>query len=342
VGAEAANRAPDRLVPLPDPLKQTIFHDADLAPDGERPEQDIMQTQLDALRALAARHACGPSRDSAIPGVAIHTRTATTDPQPLIFEPTFFMVLQGAKEATLGDRRLRYDRHTYAIASMEVAATGCVVEATPEAPYIGVSLLLDRESLAALLSDAPMPEKAATPPAFAVSPVTPELVDAFLRLLTLLDRPGDIPILAPLLQREILYRLLQGPQGAMLRQQALADSRSSQVRRAIAWIRDNYAEPLRIGSLAARAGMSPATFHRHFKAATAMSPLQFQKCLRLQNARRLLLASHDAAQAAYAVGYESASQFSREYARLFGAPPSRDAQRLRRDFSRLAEVVVPA
>ncbi|CAN7301192.1 AraC family transcriptional regulator [Phenylobacterium sp. LjRoot225] len=302
----------------------------------------VMQNQLDDLRALAARHARGPLHETAIPGVAIHTRAAPSEPQPLLFAPTFFLVLQGAKEAILGERRLRYDRHTYAVASMEVAGSGCVIEASAAEPYIGLSLRLDRESLATLLPDAPQPEKAATPPAFAVSPVTPELVDAFLRLLHLLDRPGDIPVLAPLLQREILYRLLQGPQAAMLRQLALVDSRSSQVRRAIAWIRDNYAEPLRVGSLAALAGMSPASFHRHFKAATAMSPLQFQKSLRLQHARRLLLGAHDATQAAYAVGYESASQFSREYARLFGAPPSRDAQRLRSDFGRLADVSVPA
>lgn len=302
----------------------------------------FMQHQLDDLRALAARHACGPAHETGIPGVTIHTRTAPTHPQPLLFEPTFFMVLQGAKEAVLGERRLRYDRHTYAIASMEVAACGCVVEASAAEPYIGLSMRLDRDALAGLLPDAPQSEKAATPRAFAVSPVTPELVDAFLRLLHLLDRPGDIPVLAPLLQREILYRLLQGPQGGMLRQLALADSRSSQVRRAIARIRDNYAEPLPVASLAALAGMSAATFHRHFKAATAMSPLQFQKSLRLQHARRLLLASHDATQAAYAVGYESASQFSREYARLFGAPPSRDALRLRSDFSRGVEISVPA
>lgn len=301
-----------------------------------------MQDQLNILCALATRHACGTVRETAIPGVAIHVRTAVTEPHPLLFEPTFFLVLQGAKEATLGERRLRYDRHTYAIASMEVAGSGCVVEATEAEPYIGLSLRLDRDALASLLPEAPQPEKTATPPAFAVSPVTPQLVDAFLRLLNLLDLPGDIPVLAPLLQREILYRLLQGPQGAMLRQLALADSRSSQVRRAIAWIRDNYAEPLRVGSLADLAGMSPATFHRHFKAATAMSPLQYQKSLRLQHARHLLLGAHDATQAAYAVGYESASQFSREYARLFGAPPSRDAQRLRSDFSRVAEVAVPA
>lgn len=301
-----------------------------------------MLDQLDALRALAARHASGPVYDTAIPGVAIHVRVATTEPHPLIFEPTFFLVLQGAKEAQLGQRRLRYDRHTYAIASMDVAGSGCVVEASEAEPYIGLSLRLCRDSLASLLPEAPHPDKTATRPAFAVSPVTPELVDACLRLLNLLDRPGDIPVLAPLLQREILYRLLQGPQGGMLRQLALVDSRSSQVRRAVAWIRDHYAEPLRVRSLADLAGMSPATFHRHFRQATAMSPLQFQKNLRLQHARRLLISAHDANQAAYAVGYESASQFSREYARLFGAPPSRDAQRLRSDFNRVGEAAIPA
>ncbi|MDB5468112.1 MAG: transcriptional regulator, partial [Phenylobacterium sp.] len=165
------------------------------------------------------------------------------------------------------------------------------------------------------------------------------LVDAWLRLLSLLDRPRDIRVLAPMLEREILYRLLQGPQAEVLRQVARADSRLSRVRRAIAWIRAHYDQQLRIAALAELAGMSPASLHRHFKAVTAMSPLQFQKSLRLQHARRLLMADQDAARAGYAVGYESASQFSREYARLFGAPPTRDAMRLRGDAAALAEVV---
>jgi transcriptional regulator GlxA family with amidase domain len=179
-----------------------------------------------------------------------------------------------------------------------------------------------------LIPDVPGPTVAETA-AFGVSPVTLPLLDPWLRLLALLDAPADIPVLAPLFEREILYRLLQGPQGGVLRQIALADGRLSQIRRAIMWIRAHYDEPLRIEALAEIAGMSGASFHRHFRAATAMSPLQYQKHLRLQQARRLLIANQDASQAGYAVGYESASQFSREYARAFGASPARDAMRLR-------------
>jgi transcriptional regulator GlxA family with amidase domain len=179
----------------------------------------------------------------------------------------------------------------------------------------------------------------AAPSSFGVGAVTPDLLDAWLRLLRLLDAPADVPVLAPLFEREILYRLLQGPQGAVLRQIALADSRLSQIRRAIAWIRDNFDRPMRVEALAEISGMSAASFHRHFKSATAMSPLQYQKTLRLQQARRLLIANQDASQAGFAVGYESASQFSREYARLFGSPPMRDAVRLRTDTMALTEGV---
>jgi transcriptional regulator GlxA family with amidase domain len=176
---------------------------------------------------------------------------------------------------------------------------------------------------------APGPDE--RPTSYGVSLAAPELTDAWLRLARLLDRPQDIAVLAPMLEREILYRLLQGQQGAILRQIACNESRVSRVRRAIGWIREHFDEPLRVPHLADLSGMSPAAFHRHFKAVTAMSPLQFQKSLRLQHARQLLIAEPDAARAGYAVGYESASQFSREYARLFGAPPARDAQRLRGD-----------
>jgi transcriptional regulator GlxA family with amidase domain len=200
-----------------------------------------------------------------------------------------------------------------------------------------VTLALEPALLAELLPRVPdRPREPTLAPGFAVSAVTPELLDALSRLLRLLDTPDDIAMLAPLLEREILYRLLCGPQGHVLREAARADGRMSQVRRAIAWIRENYDRPLRIPELAELAGMSAASFHRHFRAVTAMSPLQFQKSLRLQQARQLLIANRDAAQAGYAVGYESASQFSREYARLFGAPPARDALRLRGDGAALA------
>ena len=228
----------------------------------------------------------------------------------------------------IGEQVLRYDPASYFVASIELPVSGCIIEASPERPYMGLSLDLDRAALAALISEVPGRAEAETQ-AFAVSAVTPDLLDPWLRLLGLLETPEDIAVLAPLAERELLYRLLRGPQGALLRQAAREDSRLSQVRQAIGWIRDHYDRPLRIEALCEIAGMSPASFHRHFRAATAMSPLQYQKSLRLQQARRLLVASTEAARAAYAVGYESASQFSREYTRMFGLPPARDAVRLR-------------
>jgi AraC-like DNA-binding protein len=249
-------------------------------------------------------------------------------PMPTLYEPMLCIVLQGAKEVMIGDRLLRYDTASYFVASIEVPASGRVVQASPEKPYIAVSLALDCGALAALLPETPpRPEDQAE--GFGIGPMTPELLDPWLRLLRLLDVPQDIKVLAPLLECEILYRLLQGPQGGVLRQVTRSDSRLSQIREAIGWIRTHYDQPLRIETLSSIAGMSAATFHRHFKAATALSPLQYQKNLRLQQARRLLIAQEDAARAAYAVGYESASQFSREYARQFGVSPGRDAERLR-------------
>jgi AraC-like DNA-binding protein len=296
-----------------------------------------MQEQLNQLRALAARHASGRRTETPIPRVAINLGRETTGPLPGLYEPMLCLVLQGAKEVMIGDRLLRYDTASYFIASVELPASGRIAQASHTQPYIAVSLALDREGLAGLLPDAPARAEAHAA-GFAISPVTPHLLDPWLRLLRLLDTPQDIPVLAPLIEREILYRLLQGPQGGALRQVARADSRLSQVRNAMAWIRMHYDKPLRVDALAESAGMSAASFHRHFKAATAMSPLQYQKTLRLQQARRLLIAEKDASQAGYAVGYESASQFSREYARLFGAPPARDALRLRGDAATLREI----
>lgn len=292
------------------------------------------------MLARARRHAGPRGPETCVPGLMVHTATAPTGLMPGVYEPMLCLVLQGAKEVMIGDRMLRYDPDGYFIASLEVPVSGRIVEASPARPYVSISIRLPRESLAALLTDAPpraAPTDATPAVGFAVSPLSRELVDPCSRLLALLDAPHDVPVLAPLLEREILYRLLQGPQGGVLRQVALADSRLSRVRRAIGWIRDHYDRPLRIEDLAELAGMSPASFHRHFKAATAMSPLQFQKTLRLQQARRLLITHQDVSRAGYAVGYESASQFSREYARAFGAPPARDAVRLRGEGAPLAD-----
>jgi AraC-like DNA-binding protein len=288
-----------------------------------------MQDHLETLLKLAARHAGeGGTLETAIPGLAITTTHQPTQPAIGIMQPRFCLVLQGAKEVAIGERRMRYDPSTYFIASLEVPATGCVIEASASHPYVGLSMALDPEALAALFADTPAGEDNGMA-SFDTSPVTAQLLDPCARLLTLLDTPADIPVLAPMLQREILYRLLQGPQGGALRQIARSDSRLGQVRRAIAWIREHFDQALRIETLADIAGMSAASFHRHFKAATAMSPLQYQKSIRLQQARRMLVTKQDAARVGYAVGYESASQFSREYARQFGLPPARDAARLR-------------
>jgi len=287
-----------------------------------------MQEHLAKLRVLASRHAGLGAIDTAIPGLAITMARQTTQPAIGMFQPRFCLVLQGAKEVMIGERRMRYDPSNYFIASLEVPATGCIIEASASDPYIGLSMVLEPEALAALLAE--MPAAADSDVAsFAVNPVSAQLLDPCVRLLSLLDAPADIPVLASMLQREILYRLLQGPQGGALRQIARADSRLGQVRRAIAWIREHFDQALRVEALAEIAGMSAASFHRHFKAATAMSPLQYQKSIRLQQARRMLATKQDAARVGYAVGYESASQFSREYARQFGLPPARDAVRLR-------------
>ena len=284
-----------------------------------------MHNTLTELRGIVSRHTPGRYQSSVLPRVALYKDGAAPQPVSGVYQPMMALILSGAKEIAIGDRRLRYDPASYFIATVELPASGCVKLDQPNEQYLAVSLDLDSDQLASVLSEADVPSPTAEP-AFAVNPVTSELLDAWLRLLRLLDAPQDIAVLAPLCEREILYRLLQGPQGAIVRQIARADSRLSQVRRAIALIRDKFDRPLRVEALADVAGMSPASLHRHFRTATAMSPLQYQKSLRLQEARRLILAGRDVAAAGFAVGYESASQFSREYARLFGSPPSRDAK----------------
>jgi AraC-like DNA-binding protein len=287
-----------------------------------------MEHLLTEMRARALRHADGTLRDTVVPRVIIGTQSGETRPTPSLYEPMHCLVLQGAKRVTIGNRTLRYDAASYFVASLDLPATSCVVEADAEKPYIVLGLRIDPERLAGLIPSAPVAPEPEVP-AFGVSPVTTELLEIWLRIVRLFETPEDAAALAPLAEQELLYRLLRGPQGGVLRQFARADSRLSRVRRAIASIRTDFDKPLRIEDLAQGAGMSPASFHRHFKTATAMSPLQYQKTLRLQQARNLLIANEEAARAAYMVGYESASQFSREYARLFGAPPARDAARLR-------------
>lgn len=287
-----------------------------------------MQQQLSIMCTMAERHAGASGRAEVFPGMSLFVARSVTCPTSTLYQPMFCLVLQGAKQVMIGDRMVRYDPASYFITSLELPVSGQIVDASDQSPYVCVSLALNRELIATLIPDVPVEAEGRTA-GFGVSPVTPHLLDPWLRLLHLLETPEDLPVLAPMIEREILYRLLCGPQGGVLRQIARDDSRLSHVRQAINWIRSHFDEPLRVEALAEIARMSPATFHRHFRAATAMSPLQYQKMLRLQEARRLMVVNADSARTAYTVGYESASQFSREYARMFGAPPSQDAMRLR-------------
>jgi AraC-like DNA-binding protein len=301
--------------------------------------------QMTELRTLIERHCVGPRSEPPIPRVTLLRSAAQTGPARVLYEPLFCVVAQGRKQIMIGDRVLIYDAAKYLVVSVDLPASGSIIDASAEEPYLAFSLRLDRAALAELLLEMADAEDHGAPAAgMAVCPVDPELLDPVIRMLRLLDRPRDLAILAPLAEREILYRLLLGAQGGMLRQIALADSRLSCVSRVIDWIKRNYADPIRVEMLAEIAGMSASSFHRHFKAVTSMSPLQFQKQVRLQEARRLLLAQRtDVGSIGFAVGYESQSQFSREYSRLFGAPPARDAARLREiavlDPARLAQPI---
>ncbi len=288
---------------------------------------------LDALGKVIARLTEQEElHTSAVPGLALFRRSEPTEPMTGIYEPSICLVAQGAKRVRLGEDTYVYDAHHYLITSVHLPTVVQVVEASPEKPYLGLRLTFDLREISQLMADShlPPPRTQQSSRGMATGEVTLPLLNAFQRLVDLLDAAQDIPILAPVIQREIIYRLLVGDQGTRLRQIAAAGSQSQQIARAIGWLKENFTQPLRIDDLAEKASMSPSTFHHHFRAMTALSPLQYQKQLRLQEARRLMLMDHrDAATASFEVGYESPSQFSREYSRLFGAPPLRDIKNLR-------------
>ena len=252
-----------------------------------------------------------------------------TMPIPTVYEASLCLIAQGAKRVSNGEYNLVYDAAHYLLVSVDLPLTGHIIEARPDQPYLCCKIDLDLQALADLIiAEGGRPRPAAFP-VLAVYPSDPDLVDAACRLVNLLEQPESIPMLAPLIEREILYRLLTGPHGPTLRHLAAADSHLNQVSRAIAQIRRNFRGRLRVREIAAAAGMSESSLHEHFKAVTRMTPLEYQKQLRLQEARRLMLAEGASAGAAgFAVGYESPSQFSREYRRLFGTPPRQDVDRM--------------
>jgi AraC-like DNA-binding protein len=269
--------------------------------------------------------------ETAVAGLALYRASLTTEHDATVYEPSLCVVAQGAKEVLVGGETFRYDPSHSLLVSVDLPAASRVIEASPRRPCLVVRIALDLAIVGELLAETPStfssPESKR---GLALAPLNSQLLDAVERLVALLNSPQDIPPLGSLIKREITYRLLAGPQGARLRQIASAGAPAYRISRAILWLKSHFNESVGVEALAKRVGLSPSSLHQHFKSMTAMSPLQYQKQLRLQEARRLLLReSIDAADAAYRVGYESPSQFSREYRRMFGAPPRKDVAALK-------------
>jgi AraC-like DNA-binding protein len=272
--------------------------------------------------------------ETEVPGLVVVRRTQPVGALCATYSPSLAYLAQGRKQVELGANTFVYGESKFLLTSLDLPIVSRILEASEAKPYLALMLEFDMTIVREFLSredfaSAPLPYYP-DHPAMALGDVTPELLDALCRLIGLLDTPKDIPVLSGLIHREIVYRILQSPAGARLRAVATLGDQSQRTAKAIAYLKDNYAKPLRVEELAQIAGMAVSTLHHHFRALTAMSPLQYQKQLRLRAARNhMLTGGHDAASAAFAVGYESPSQFNREYRRLFGQPPSRDIRGLR-------------
>jgi len=287
--------------------------------------------RLAELRGLIAAHA-RPGMGTSIDGLHL-SKVDHSDPDFSLTAPLLVVMAQGGKRLLLGEQLYEYRAGDCLVVTAHLPITGHWIDTDASAEALGMGLVLHPAAVAALLLQHPeggWSRRTSTARAIATGKANAELLDAAARMLRLFDHPADARVLAPLIVREILWRLLAGPLGDTMRQIGLADSDLSHVSRAIAWIRENYAEPMRVDDLARLSGMSASAFHRHFRSVTALSPLQFQKRIRLQHARSLLIAHPgDVAGVGHQVGYDSPSQFTREYRRLFGAAPGQDAQRLR-------------
>ena len=280
---------------------------------------------------IASYMGTAENRATDIPGLTLHRRIAPTSPCSMTYQPGITVLAQGSKRVELGRTTFLFGESRYLLTSADLPIVSQILQASEEAPCLAISLKLDMPAVRELLSreDLHVAEAPSGTPAMAIGEATAEFLGAYCRLLALLDTPQDIPFLNDLIKREIVYRILRSPEGARLRAIATLGDQSNRTVKAIAWIRANYAKPLRVEDLAQIAGMGVSTLHHHFRALTAMSPVQYQKQLRLQTARgRMLVEGLDAASAAFEVGYESASQFNREYSRLFGQPPMRDIRTL--------------
>ncbi|MBE0656897.1 MAG: AraC family transcriptional regulator [Bryobacteraceae bacterium] len=292
----------------------------------------LQELKEELARRIAACVGPEQKRITEVPGLTVHRRTAPTPPCSMTYEPSLVWTAQGSKRVELGGQTFCHGSSHYLLASVALPVVARVVEASEQTPCLAMSMKLQMPVVRELLSreEIPISPQVVKGPAIAIGVMTVELLDAFCRLMRLLDRPQDIAFLHGLIEREIIYRILEGPEGSRLRAIATSGDQCQRTARAIAWIKDNYAKPLRVEELAEIAGMGVSTLHHHFRALTAMSPLQYQKQLRLQEARvRMSIHGLDVGSAALEVGYESASQFAREYKRLFGLTPMRDTRTLR-------------
>jgi len=296
-------------------------------------EAQRLQSNRDELVERVARAVPGDGVLEAFPGLFLGRSSKLTEPLHSVFKPAFCVIAQGSKQVLLGEEVFRYDPGHYLISTVDLPIISQVVEASEHRPYFSFRLNLDPSLVAAVMmeSGGETNKGDASVKAMDVSAIDPSLLDAVVRMVRLLDAPDEIPMVAPLIIREIVYRLLRGEQGARLGH-LLSSADTRRISKAIGRLREHFDEPLKIESIARELGMSVSGFHHHFKSVTAMSPLQFHKQIRLQEARRLMLGEDlDAASAAVRVGYEDPSYFSREYKKLFGAPPQRDIARLRRN-----------
>jgi len=290
------------------------------------------QANRDELVERIARAIRADGRVEPLKGLHLHRSSSPKEPVHSVSDPAFCVIAQGSKEVFLGNEHYQYDPAHYLLYTAELPIVSQVLEASQERPYLSLRLELDPTLVGSVMVEAGhlSPQKHTDVRAIDVSPLDVGLLDAVVRLIRLLDTPAEAPFLAPLITREIVYRLLMGEQGDRLRHIAVQGGHTHRIVRAIERLRNEFDQSLRIDDIAQDLGMSVSGFHHHFKAVTAMSPLQFQKRLRLQEARRLMLGeSLDAASAAYRVGYHDASHFNREYKSLFGLPPMRDVEQLR-------------
>ncbi len=270
--------------------------------------------------------------DTPISGLRFSRWTTPTPPTSYTHNPSICLIAQGRKRVLLGEESFIYDANHFLISSVDLPIIANIIEASEEQPYLGLIMELDLTEISQLIVDSELAftQSKEAQKGIAVGELSESLLDAFVRLAELLDEGQNIKILAPIIKREIFYRLLMSEQGTRLHQIVTAGSHSHQIAKAIDWLKNNFVKPLSVGDLASYTGMSKSSFYTHFRSMTSMTPLQFQKKLRLSEARRLMLTENlDAMAATFKVGYESPSQFSREYSRLFGAPPSKDIKSLR-------------